>query len=400
MAPIELRRTATRFDVRAAALALIVLAVFATAVHAQQYIGQTGRLLDANSQIGSAGFNATRRVSPLLSANAIATGNVGRGFSLRSTSPITSPYTFRANLGSASLSAFRRDSVSVAATAFRYGGLTPRVYYDPSQTVFTPRFLGPQRVPTPGLAPGSLRIGSRSIPSRRALTFGSNFGRLSGQPIMPQPPFGLRINPRVDRTSRLRSQIVGLSPGDSGVLSSPIRGVNVPAMLRSLPSPRLPAADSGRRYPSGLMNLRTERSNRLGALVDEWFGSPLNRIIRGTGSATGHASRPLALSGLRAFMDGEAIDLHRADLMNQLERREDAKLGFLLGYLDHYPRSTTSGHAHLQRSGRDAPANLFTQRSPALLTGERHLPPMLGPVAGPRSAERGPDLRWPRGLNP
>ncbi len=82
MASIELRRTATRFDVRAAALALIVLAVFAPAVHAQQYIGQNGRLLDANSQIGSGGFNATRTVSPLLSANAIATGNVGRGFSL------------------------------------------------------------------------------------------------------------------------------------------------------------------------------------------------------------------------------------------------------------------------------------------------------------------------------
>ena len=410
MASIELRRTGTWFDVRAAALALIVLAVFAPAVHAQQYVGQNGRLLDANSQIGSGGFNATRTVSPLLSANAIATGNVGRGFSLRSTSPITSPYTFRARLGSASLSRFRRDSVSVADSAFPYGGLAPRVYYDPSQTVLTLRFLGPQRVPTPSLAPRTLNVGSRSIPSHRASPFGSNAGRLLGQPIMPQQPLGLRINPRVDRTSGLRSQIVGLSPTSSRVLNSPILSVNVPAMLPPRRSPRLPVADSRRPYSTGLMDLRTERSRRLGALLDERFGTPLNLIIRGADrntildrgarSATGDTSRPPALAGLNAFMGGEATDIRRADLMHQLERREDAKLGFLLGYFEDHSGSTTSGHAHLARAGKDAPAASFIEQISALLTGERRLPPMLGPVGGPRSAERGPDLRWARGLNP
>lgn len=400
MASIKPPRKRTRFEVRSASLTLIAFAVFAPAVNAQQYVGQSGRLFDANSQVGSGGFNTARTVSPLLSANAIATGNVGRGFSLRSTAPISSPYTFRANLGSASLSAFRRDSVSVAHTSSLYGGLTPRVYYDPSQTVFTPRFLGPQRVPTPSLAPSTLNVGSRNIPSRRALPFSRNVGRLVGQPIMPRWRLGLRINPRVDRTSGLRSQIVGLSPTNSGVLNSPILGANVRVNLRQLPSPRLSVADSGRRYPTGLMNLRTERSNRLGALVDEWFGSPLTRIVRGTGSATGDASRPPALSGLRPFIDGPAIDIHRADLMHQLQRRDDAKLGFLLGYLDRYSRSTTSEHARLASAGQDAPANLFTHRNSALLTGERHLPPMLGPVDGPRSTERGADFRGARGLNP
>lgn len=410
MVSIELRRTGTRFDVRAVALALIVLAVFATAVNAQQYIGQNGRLLDANSQIGSGGFNATRTVSPLLSANAIATGNVGRGFSLRSTAPIRSPYTFRANLGSASLSGFRRDSVSVADSAFRYGGLTPRVYFDPSQTVLTPRFLGPQRVPTPSLAPSTLNVGSRSIASNRALPFGSNVGRLLGQRIVPQQPLGLRINPRVDRTSGLRSQIVGLSPTSSRVLKSSIPSGNVPAMLPPRRSPRLSVADSGRPYSTGLMDLRTERSRRLGALLDERFGTPLNLIIRradrnamldrGARFATADASRPPALSGLRAFMDGEAIDIRRTDLMHQLERREDAELGFLLGYLEHSSGSTTSGLANLKGAAKDAPAGSFIEKFPALLTGERRQPLMLGPVGGPRSAERGPDLRRAPRLNP
>ena len=138
MTSSSLRRTRNGLDVRAAGLALIILAVFAPYSAAQQYIGQNGRLLDANTQIGGNGLNATRPVSPLLSGNAVATGNVGRGFSLRSFSPIASPYAFGTGLGSGTLSAFRRDSVSVSDSSFSYGGLTPRVYYDPSQTVFTP----------------------------------------------------------------------------------------------------------------------------------------------------------------------------------------------------------------------------------------------------------------------
>ena len=123
-------------------------------------------------------------------------------------------------------------------------------------------------------------------------------------------------------------------------------------------------------------------------------------LDRGARSATGGASRRPALSGLRAFMDGEAVDIRRTDLMHQLERREDAKLGFLLGYLEHSSGSTTSGLANLKRAGKHVPAESFIEQISALLTGERHRPPMLGPVGVPRSAERGPDLRRARGLNP
>ena len=128
---------------RCAAVIGIVLACSATPLPAQYPVQQDGRLFDANTQLGAGRYNTyTRRpLSPLLRGNLSASGNVGRGFSLRSFSPIGSPTAFRGVLGSSALSAFRRDSVSVADAASPFGQMIGRPYYDPAGTVATTGFL-------------------------------------------------------------------------------------------------------------------------------------------------------------------------------------------------------------------------------------------------------------------
>ncbi len=110
---------------------------------AQQPVGQNGHLFDANPQIGASRYNSTvgRPVSPLLEGNAMAAGQLGRGMSLRSVSPIPSWNAFRAPLGSSTLSNFTRDTVSTGQAYAPGGGLVPRLYFDPSRTVPSAGFL-------------------------------------------------------------------------------------------------------------------------------------------------------------------------------------------------------------------------------------------------------------------
>ena len=568
MASKQQRRRGKRSDFLLAGLALAAVALGAPQGGAQQYIGQDGRMLDANTRIGSGGLNPIRPVSPLLSGNAIATGNVGRGFSFRAASPIASPYAFGAGLGTGTLSAFRRDSVGVFDSASPYGGLTPRIYYDPSQTVFTPRYLGPQRGPTAGLPAGLPPIGSRSTPTGRRLLPGSDVTRLPGQPVMPQPPLDLRTDQYIDQSLRLRSGIVDRSSQVSAALNSSIFGVDRPSLL---PSPLLRASDlSGIADASGLVDLRTDSSHPIGSLPSEPLGTPLDLIIRGADLNTlldrsrragaGAASllpglgglqaepqrqagelvatqqtlalqlpistplgmplvfgldkftdlqlamslsrepnaawfgemkkvvaanpelaldmqqimdmdsaqfadsvvntpiqtfvgrgdsalneyllraevhlqsrdyfdavkqydnarlldpgNPLPLIGkghaslgagdylsaahsillglqrypeltrmkvdLKVFMGGEAIDIRRADLMHRLEQHEDSKLRFLLGYIEYHSGRIQSGLEHLKKAAKDSPFGSLIQQYPALLTGERSLPPPKLPLA-------------------
>ena len=83
-----------------AAVILLVLLLSARQGLAQRYIGQSGHLFDANPQIGAnrLNFDNRRPASPLIGGNPYATGNIGRGLSLRSFSPIESPTAFRSSL--------------------------------------------------------------------------------------------------------------------------------------------------------------------------------------------------------------------------------------------------------------------------------------------------------------
>lgn len=183
-------RRATSIFARGRALrVLAVPTILLTGIiaFAQQPVGQDGRLFDANPQVGGGRVNLPRPgAGANLPGNYQATGNARFGQSLRSYSPISDPSAFRAPLGSASLSSFRRDSVSTADAYGGYGGgnygagnyygggysgALPGVgrsqpYYDPSRTVATPTILNSQPLGLPlttGLpqnrAPGSIDSG-------------------------------------------------------------------------------------------------------------------------------------------------------------------------------------------------------------------------------------------------
>jgi hypothetical protein len=71
-------------------------------------------------------------------------------------SPISSPFDFRGNLGSAYLEDFRRDSFSAADRSPFVNVPRPTLYFDSSRTVPTGAFLGGQRY-----APFDTRVDQR-----------------------------------------------------------------------------------------------------------------------------------------------------------------------------------------------------------------------------------------------
>ncbi len=95
-----------------AAVSFIVLCV--APVMGQYQIQQDGRLFDANPELNSGGVNYVRPNIRFLGGNQFLSGNVRRGLSFQGTRTIPDSLSFRAPLGSASLSDFRRDSLSVA----------------------------------------------------------------------------------------------------------------------------------------------------------------------------------------------------------------------------------------------------------------------------------------------
>ncbi len=96
-----------------------------------------GRVLDANMQVGSGGYNQPSynpyRFDYGVRANEIITGNVSGLGRFQSDSPIIANNAFRIDLPSAGLAPFRAQSVSlpeVTSGLLRFG---PGSYYDPQQ---------------------------------------------------------------------------------------------------------------------------------------------------------------------------------------------------------------------------------------------------------------------------
>jgi len=207
------QRTGRYTALRATGWALLALTFGVGEGRAQYRIDQGGRLFDANPQLGGTGYNSyIRPISPLVGGNPFATGNVGRGFSLRSFSPISASNALHATLGTTTLSNFIRDSVSVADQGLPLGGLAPRPFFDPVRTAPTSSYLRgfyssqpvyPTQVPTgqetaAGMTPfaGALQYGSP--PARRAEP------GLSGR--SPFESLGVPLN------TELSSTIFGLEP--------------------------------------------------------------------------------------------------------------------------------------------------------------------------------------------
>jgi len=212
--------------------ALLTLLLLAGEGRAQQQIVQDGRLLDANPAVGGNRYNYARPLPPLLGGNPYATGNVGRGLSLRSFSPIPSATAFRGGLGSDSLSNFIRDSVSVQDAYSLGGGLTPRAFFDPVRTAPTGSYLrgfSDFEPATPGQQVGRLRSG----PSDAGFPVGGGIPQYGVPPARPQ---------MYDTSQELSSQLLGqplnmeLSSGIFGLEPPRLPGPLSPAELQPNPS--------------------------------------------------------------------------------------------------------------------------------------------------------------------
>ncbi len=128
---------------------------------------QIGRQFESNPLIGSGGLNYARPNTPFLGGNSIATGNVRGGFALRSFSPIPDATAFRGTLGSASLSSFQRDSVSLFDRGPVIGPGGPQAFFDPVRTAPSASYLRGQGAyaPVQPFTPGaSLGQGSLNAP--------------------------------------------------------------------------------------------------------------------------------------------------------------------------------------------------------------------------------------------
>ena len=208
-----------------AALAVYLATIVANAqVRYTPPVQQDGRLFDANPQIGSGGYNYARPVSPLSSGNLTISGNVRGGRAFRGFSPISSTTAFRGPLGSGTLSAFRRDSVSMADRGSVSVNTLGTPYYDPAQTAYTSDFLS--------RASGQYQYNQPSLPIGTL----SNRSRGSGHSLGVAGPLDLRLDPSLKfgpaggtaakswNPTSLQSQIVGLTPDRSSELSSSIFG--------------------------------------------------------------------------------------------------------------------------------------------------------------------------------
>jgi tetratricopeptide (TPR) repeat protein len=95
---------------------------------------------------------------------------------------------------------------------------------------------------------------------------------------------------------------------------------------------------------------------------------------------------------LRSFLrGGEIIDIRRADLMKELDRRDDPTLRFLLGYLEYFTGDRSRGLGNLERAAESAEPGTIIKRYPAMLRGEGPLPlpkmPAEGEAAPPSDAQ-------------
>jgi tetratricopeptide (TPR) repeat protein len=94
---------------------------------------------------------------------------------------------------------------------------------------------------------------------------------------------------------------------------------------------------------------------------------------------------------------GEIVEIRRADLMKQLERREDPLLRFLLGYLEYHSGDQQHGLENLQRAAHDPRASMMIARYPRLLTEETppEQPQRDQPQRGSDAPARGPLSKRP-----
>jgi len=259
---------------------LLSLLVCAPAA-AQYAVGYDGRLLDANPQFGGSRINTARPVSPLYRGNLSADGSISAGLSLRSTSPIESPFAFRGSLGSDLLGSFVRDSVSVYDARRLDGGILPtRPYYSASRTAPTAGFLQYGGL-TPTFSPMAIAP-SRTLPGQ--LDFGAPAETRTHIAQSPSVLGRIGVNRATTPAPELSSSIFGADTRIPGLLETqlytdlaaldrtPSAGADSTEEQSPLWRPRQYRLDLPQRAPGALEGLMSGDRDEL--LARGWFQAP------------------------------------------------------------------------------------------------------------------------------
>jgi len=150
--------------------AAVVAAAFPALAPAQNQVNQ-GNALDANSQVGSGGYNRAEGQVDYRARNNLITGNVADGRQFRGSVNYVAPGELRTNLGSDDLFQFQAESLSSSLFRIQSGrGGTAGAYNVPSSVYrpFTDLQQTSQQVPTGTIieiAPRGGAFGSRDIGS-------------------------------------------------------------------------------------------------------------------------------------------------------------------------------------------------------------------------------------------
>jgi hypothetical protein len=84
---------------------------------------------------------------------------------------------------------------------------------------------------------------------------------------------------------------------------------------------------------------------------------------------------------------GEIVDIRRADIMQRLQRHDDARLRFLLGYIEIHTGSRELGMRNLEQAAELAEIGSILKRLPVLVRGETR-PAPSAPASQPDSAPK------------
>lgn len=223
MTTSQLRQTVSTAALLAAALAI-------TPAQAQVQ-AQNGAAHDANTQVGSGGYNRAGAQVDYRARNLLITGNVGGGRAFQGSVGYTAAGSFQGSLGSDSLFNYRRDSVFSAPNAGSYNYRASQV----GDRVVVTR-------PTDNISTGYRVGGGNSLSTR------TTYNPQSGVVTFRQAGGGLVALSGFQNPERLRNtgSSLGLVQTPTGLLNvnaSPLTGIRYNPLDAAAPSQPRPEID-------------------------------------------------------------------------------------------------------------------------------------------------------------
>jgi len=252
-------------------LAAAVLPATASLLHAQARVDTGGRVLDANTRVGSGGYNSARDSTAGLNGNLVVTGNVTGGREFRDVVGYTDPRAFRGELASSGSDRFVRSSAGPSG----YNAQVVRPFFGDSRGV----------APPPGFMPLGSTGGYVPAPPPRRQGSDLRLGSVFDTPQFALPkPGELLLSGPVDPSNNniliAASPLYGVRPLNSGDMSDVIflRRYTDATGDRSVGRSD---SDTIRRMQEELRDTDTGQTENSDALNNPTMDKPLDNTIPG-----------------------------------------------------------------------------------------------------------------------